>query len=162
LSGYGVLQDCAPVDPTKDDGSRIYGPLRLTTFCADFFIKNKFEPGLFIGFTKNLGSSDPLWDFRNTSPVDQPCTPAQIASGDTAECLPTQDRRDAVIFAYVDTIDYTMTIAPRIKWVAPPITFGLELEYTKIGYGNTTKWGAVDCANPVENLRIIFEGYFNF
>jgi len=162
FGGFAILNDCSAQDPVKDTGIRVYGPLRIATLALDVCIKSKFEPGLYVGITKDIGSSEQVWKFQDTSPSHIPCTNEDIATGNTVNCLTTQDRLSISIFRYFQDLDYTVVIAPRLKWNLPPVTFSAEIEYTKAGYGQITDYGRVTCVEPIECTRFLVEAYFNF
>lgn len=143
---------------------RGYGPMRLATFAAGIYLKNKIEPGIFFGFTKNLGSKEKIWPFHDLSPIHQACDAPTNPNGSAGIlCLGPQGRMNASLFKYVSDLDYTIVISPRIKWTIAPVTFSAEVEYTRAAYGLMSTYGAVTgCSVPVDVIRFILEGSFNF
>ncbi|MDR3550339.1 MAG: hypothetical protein P4L31_02930 [Candidatus Babeliales bacterium] len=143
---------------------RGYGPMRIATFASEIYLKNKIEPGIYIGVTKNLGSKDQIWDFQDLSPLHQKCSATNPES--LLLCLADNGEINASIFKYVSDLDYTILIAPRIKWTIAPVMFSAEIEYTKASYVNSgavlTKFGTVTCSKPVDVIRFVLEGSFNF
>ncbi|MDR3550340.1 MAG: hypothetical protein P4L31_02935 [Candidatus Babeliales bacterium] len=149
----GAITQCIEPGQIEQPIVRIYGPLRIATFAAGLYLKNKFEPGIFIGVTKNLGSKDKIWPFADlsTSSLHQ----VALFGGSTLGA-------DFSTFRYVSDLDYTIVVAPRIKWTTAPVSFNLEVEYTRASFGNNTRFATIDCSAPVECLRFIFEANYNF
>ncbi len=54
IGGYGVSQI------HSDNGEQEYTPFRHSTSWINFTYGKKWKPGLFIGYTQNLGTDDPL------------------------------------------------------------------------------------------------------
>jgi hypothetical protein len=137
--------------------------MRIATFAAGLYLKNKIEPGIYIGVTKNLGSKEKIWSFKDLSPLHQECSPT---NPQTFLCQGTNGLLNASIFRYVSDLDYTILVAPRIKWTIAPVTFSLEIEYTKASYvaigGVISDFGTVNCSSPVDVVRFLLEGSFNF
>jgi len=154
-----VHQPCIESNNRYFEVIRGYGPLRIATFAAGFYLKNKIEPGIYIGFTKNLGSKDKIWSFKDLSPLHQEPT---FEFSQINEGLSPEERLDLSLFRYVSDLDYTVVIAPRIKWTVAPVNFSAEIEYTKCAYGVINNFGKVVSSTPIDVIRFIFEANFNF
>ncbi len=163
LGGYAVTKRDAKTGKEK------YTPIRSVAFLSDFYLKGAYiEPGIIIGALKNIGAREKLFDlstvnenitgnnrfiiYGNGSNIFDPKLPnPDIVPGIKAN--PPQR---------LNTIDYMITISPRIKWYYKSFAVGLEAEYLRAAYGNLTNKGKVECAQPVDNIRVTFAMYYYF
>ncbi len=130
LGGYAVDS----VNPTPDD--QTYRNLNGISFWNDTEItKSKTViPGWFIGFAKNLGARGPI------------CQNVVDADGKVT------DKR---IFGIGTDLNYLFRFSPRVLWKVKNFALGIELEYTRAGYGTIDCNGDVVCLDPVGNTRIM-------
>jgi len=133
IGGYGV----ATRDP--ETGAETYTSLRNITFMFDIKLNRKVEPGLFIGYTKNIGSSRELFQ-----------RPDRIGNS------------RFVLHALSPNLDTAIAISPRVRWHVKPVMFAAELEYIRASFGEINQCGKVDCALPVDNVRFTFAAYYYF
>lgn len=131
IGGYGVHT----LDPLTDE--RTYAPLRTLGISSEFFWKGDWEPGIFVGYVKNLGAKKTI--IPNFGPDNE--------SG---------------IFSLGPDIDRVYRISPRIRYYNKNFILGLELEYTNAAYGIITTHGDVTNAIPVGNTRFLFATYYVF
>jgi hypothetical protein len=89
---------------------------------------NRFEPGLFAGYTRNLGTVDEIKDL-----------------------IP-----EVHYFGRGYNIDYVYRISPRVFYAQGNIKFGAEIEHTAVAYGNNwDKNFKVLESEEVSNTRIL-------
>lgn len=134
--GYAV--DC--IDPITD--RRSYTNLNGIAAWNDSEITKytSIIPGWFIGFIKNLGAGRPIF-------------PDVVDS----EGIVTERR----IFGRGTDLDYVFRISPRIQWIVNNFMFGVELEYTRAGYGTIDDCnGKVIDLEPVSNTRLLVTLYY--
>jgi hypothetical protein len=135
LSSYGV----ATRDPFTD--IRTYTPLRAATWWLDMYYELPYhlEPGLFVGYSKNLGSSEPLY-------ID-PIT------------------HQPIIYSFPDAekISYLLRTSPRLRWYQDPVLIGFELEYTQSSSGLcVASSGKPINPTTVYNVRFLVDFYYFF
>lgn len=131
IGGYAV----ATINAATDE--RTYAPLQTIAVCSEFIWQGDWEPGLFVGYVKNIGASKPI--IPNFGPDNE--------SG---------------IFSLGPDIDHVYRISPRIRYYHTNFTIGMELEYTSAAYGTITNKGSVIDAIPVGNTRFLFATYYVF
>jgi len=137
LGGYAVHT----IDPVTDE--RTYANLRTFTLWLDAAVRKskKIEPGIFIGFAKNLGASKTV----------QPNITDD--AGDTIE------KR---VFGIGTNINTLFRISPRLRWYIKKITTAAELEYTRATYGTFGSKGKIINTTPVGNIRFLFAIFYYF
>lgn len=123
------------IDPLTD--IRTYVPLRTFAASTEIFWKGDWEPGLFVGYVKNLGAKKTI--IPNFGPDNE--------SG---------------VFSLGPDISRVYRISPRIRYYNKNFIIGLELEYTNAAYGTITDHGTVVNAIPVGNTRFLFATYYTF
>ena len=101
----------------------------------------KFKPGMFIGFSKNLGASTLI----EHNIVDEQGT--------------ILDKR---IFGFVPDVNNAFRISTRLIGIIKNITIGGEVEYTRAAYGDILNNGTVVNTKPVECIRCTFATYYYF
>ncbi len=135
LSSYGV----SSVNPLTD--YRTYTPLRAITWWLDTYYELPYhlEPGLFVGYSKNLGSKDSLY-------ID-----------------PLTNQPIIYAFPNAEKIDYLLRTSPRIRWYQDPVLIGFELEYTQSSSGQCLATNGKP-TNPVTvyNVRFLVDFYYFF
>lgn len=131
LSGYAVKSR----DPVT--GKQTYTNTRALSWWADTAIKKyeSFEPGLFVGYTKNIGSND---------------------------CLFRDENGDVIIFARAPDIDSIVRVAPRVRWKIKKFKIGAELEYVHADYGTIDDNGKVINTRGVSDVRFQLALYYYF
>jgi hypothetical protein len=133
ISGYAVRT----VDPATD--------FRTYTNTHDFsvavetaYLSERFnlEPGLFAGYSKNLGSRDPLYiDPKTNQPI---------------------------VYAIAPRIDYVFRISPRMWWRINSLNIGLELEYTRGAFGDLNCFARPVNPRAIQNFRFICSMQYDF
>ncbi len=99
LSGYGVSK-------VNDDGSWEYTNLTNSTSWLNVTYGKKYQVGLFLGYSKNLGSSD--------------------------ELVPDKDK----VYAFGGSnLDQAFRVSPEVSYNLKHWTFGVEYEMTSVSYG---------------------------
>lgn len=139
IGGYAVKKDS--IDPITD--KRQYANLRTVSLWNGTCIKNleKYEPGIFIGVTKNLGSSKKI----EPNLID--------AQGNVIE------RR---IFGTGNDVNIIFRIAPHLQVRYGPVTIAGEVEYTRATFGLIEEKGKVSNTTPVANTRLLFAAFYYF
>jgi len=137
VSGFAVES----IDGTTD--KRTYTPLRNLSLWTDIHTNGeKFQLGLFAGFTKNMGLKDEMYD---------PGLP-----------VPGYDRGD-YIFGLGTNIKSLYRISPRIIFNSGKTRFALETEYTSATFGDDFDENAVPTnTHTTSNLRVLFSSYYFF
>lgn len=134
--GYAV--HC--IEPITD--RRSYVNLRGVALWNDSEI-TKYKnliPGWFIGFIKNIGAGTTIF-------------PDVVDS----EGVVTERR----IYGRGTDLDYVFRVSPRIQWIINNFMFGVEVEYTRAGYGTIdTCNGKVVNLEPVANTRLLVTLYY--
>ncbi len=136
IPGYAV--HC--IDPITD--RRSYVNFRGLAVWNDSEITRykSIIPGWFIGFTKNIGTGKTIF-------------PDVVDS----EGIVTERR----IFGRGSDINYVFRVSPRIQWIVNNFMFGVELEYTRAGYGTIDLCdGKVVDLHPVANTRLLVTLYY--
>lgn len=131
LGGYAVRTRSAADVQT-------YSPIRSLCWWTDVSrIEGIWQPGIFMGIAKNIGSPDRLYIDPATN---QPVT-----------------------FAFGPDVEYVLKIMPRLKWVCSQITCALEGEYSQARYGRLNDFAdVIPTQKPVHNMRIDFAAYYFF
>jgi len=159
LGGYGV----SAINPTT--GAKCYTPLRNLSFIADFSLKREVEPGLFIGYTKNIGSKVKLADVSGLETHEFISDPL-IAGKYRVYGL--QDLNDDLTGDPVGirSVDSVFGFGPRLKWHKQPVTFAAELRYLRAVYPcslTLNDCGRATCPRDAVNMvRFIASTYYWF
>lgn len=114
---------------------RTYTPLQTFACYAEFIKQGTFEPGLFIGVAKGLGSVKSI--------------------------IPTIESQVA-IFGIGTDINTVFRVSPRIRWYLESFIVGIEYEFTHATYGTINNHGHVQNTTPVANNRFLFATYYVF
>ncbi len=143
LGGYAVKQRRMEVSVVNgadipQNPLTCYTPMRLASGVFDISVPRTIEPGIFFGFTKNLGSDGNLYRLPEMF-------------GD----LILSGNERYLIYRLRPDLDYTVTISPRVKYHADPLTFGGEIEFQRASYGQICSNGTIQCGIPVDDIRFI-------
>ncbi|MFC1842035.1 hypothetical protein ACFLYU_00045 [Candidatus Dependentiae bacterium] len=135
----------------------IYTPMRAVTFWTDIvYVKNKnIEPGLFLGFAKDLGASK------------------NIVKGYTKiEDGKQEDVSLININSTMKSARYFFRVAPRVRTRVRNLIFGFEVSYARAAFARDSSqegWqddydchGRVVNAKPASNMRLIFNAVYAF
>lgn len=137
LGGYGI----GYVNPATGSGvlagMRCYKNLRTWSWWAEFGWGTKVQPGIFIGYSKNIGARQGLALSSTGAPI--------IYS-----------------FLGITNIDHIWRVSPRIKFFSGPVELALEIDYNRAAYGTTTACGKVINACPVNHVRFLAAAYYMF
>lgn len=123
------------LNPLTDE--RTYTPTRTFATSTELIWEGDWEPGIFVGYVKNLGASKTI--IPNFGPDDE--------SG---------------VFSLGPNISRVYRISPRIRYYNKNLIIGMEIEYTNAAYGTITDFGNVVNAVPVGNTRFLFATYYTF
>jgi len=135
IGGYGITS----VDPTTD--KRTYTNIRNVSIWTDMSGRKSLQPGLFVGFTKNIGAAHCL------VPLD---------------AIPGIKNFDELIFGRGKNIDWAFRISPRLVWIYKSIQLAAELEVTHAAFGTVTQKGTVHARDPETNVRCLAAAYYVF
>lgn len=122
LGGY-VMSGANPFT-----GRRCYTNINFTSCWVDFEYKRheKLQPGLFIGYTKNLGT-------RKLVYLDDDCEPT--------------------FYGFDDQLAATFRIAPRLRSEFNGIEIGFEADFMIAWFGKMNRKGRQPCTYSVSNFR---------
>lgn len=146
LGGYAVR--CRDARTNADE----YTPIRTFAFVTDIFLKYPVEPGLHIGYTRNLGARHNLFQ-DPTKDVDDDDRFIIYGRGNPGN-IPSSNM--------FNKINSVLVVAPRLKWHLKPITFAAELEYTRVKYGTLDCDGSVKDSCPISVVRFTVAAYYYF
>jgi len=140
ISGYAVHS----INPVTDE--RTYTNFNAATTWVDFIKYYKtFEPGLFIGYIKSLGTNNSII----------PCVKYNDTCG--------QEVCEKLIYSYGrEDLDYVFRVTPRVRFYWKPVVLGAELEYTRAGWGTVNTRGKVDNVESVGNTRFLVALFYFF
>lgn len=129
MGGYAV--DC--VDPVTD--YRSYTNLNTVAVWTELVLRTRVEPGLFIGYSKNLGASKNIIQ----AIVDQ------------------EGVAENTIYAFLPQVASAWRVAPRVSYRKESFLMQFELECTQATYGTIDRKGSVkNVCSPVTNVRFLF------
>jgi hypothetical protein len=129
LGGYGVTH----IDPITDQ--RTYRPTRTISVWGEFSIKKQIEPGIFVGWTKNLGTKEVI--------------------------IPTYNSEN-LLYTRNSNIDTVIRIAPRVRCYVKPCIIAFETEYTRATYGIVNNHARPYNTHPELNIRLLGSVYYTF
>jgi hypothetical protein len=131
INGYAVTA----TNPVT--GAQCYTPIRALSWWIDASIKcNEYvEPGVYVGYTKNIGSHTPLWRDSN----------GQV-----------------VVYARTPNLDHVATICPRLYWRVNKFKLGIEVVYSQASYGTINNNGTIDNPIGVGDFRFHMALYYFF
>lgn len=139
LSGYAVA--------TRNNcDERTYTNLQAISGWLDISKPiNKWTPGIFMGFAKNLGANHSLYKDPETGEFS-------IDGSSTIYSLDVD----------AEKIDYMFRIAPRVLFTQKPFQCGAELEYTAAAFGTVQDNGTVKNTDLASNVRLMVSFYYLF
>ncbi|MBU1718705.1 MAG: hypothetical protein KKA07_06495 [Bacteroidetes bacterium] len=113
----------------------------------------KIQPGLFAGYTQNLGSTENIYDWTNE---DSPTQSSFFARG--ASDSPNK------------SIAYIYRVSPRVVFISGKFQFALEAEYTVAAYARADEenptgansLGEVQKSQETANIRGLFSVIYSF
>lgn len=128
------------VEPVTD--RRTYTPIAINTWWIDTTkrIGEHAEPGLFLGFAKNMGA------------------PKSIIQNITN----TDGTIEHTIYSFGETIDILFRIVPRFRYFIADLCIGIEMEYTQANYGTVNNYGSVVATTPARNYRTLLSILYLF
>ena len=130
FSGYGVSK-------INDNGSYEYTNMNNTTSWLNITYGKKYQAGLFLGYTKNLGSSDELVPLAKNPYTFRP--------------------------PGVNDLDQVYRISPQLSYNLKHWTIGVEYEMTTASYGTLDlKDGKVKDTHDVTSNRVVGIIMYNF
>lgn len=138
LNGYGVTDVAA-------DGTWSYAPLHAHIAYANFAYGKKVRGNMFLGFMKNVGAGENLYNF-----------------GTAASPVYYIYMKGAQNFTHLDGV---WRVAPGISYNVKAFNIGLEYEVTGASYGDWDKDGGIlnnDNLHTVVNHRICAMMKYNF
>jgi len=140
LNGYGV----SSFDPAT--GLATYAPLRATISYLNFSYGKKYKVNLFMGYMKNLGAENDLYDFNlGTGALDLQLF---VKGGNN--------------FTHLNSI---WRIAPAVSYNLKHYNIGIEYEVTGASFGDWAANGSIvdnDNLHQVVNHRICAMVKYNF
>lgn len=139
IGGFAVREGSA--DPITDH--REYTNISAIGAWMDIeIVKNKkIKPAIFIAYTQNLGSSQPIdFDIVDNNNV-------------------LIERR---IYGFVPDVHNVIRISSRLTSDINNMTFAGEVEYTRAAYGTITRSATVINTTPAELIRCTFAAYYYF
>jgi len=147
LGAYGVTQR----NPETDE--RFLTNMRTVVFWADLIYRGKkLEPGIFIGYSRNIGASDPI---------------IKSYKGELGNDVSLLDVECAVTNA-----KYMFICMPRLRLKLGSFILGFEMEYFRASYArgyNEENWqddfddfGKVIRSRTVANTRFLFATRYEF
>lgn len=138
LNGYGVTDVAA-------DGTWSYAPIKATISYLNFAYGKKYRANLFLGYMKNLGAGQDLYNF---------------GTAEAAKYLVFM--KGGNNFTGLNSV---YRIAPSISYNLPHFNLGLEYEWTACTYGQQDTDGSIlnnDKLHQVANNRICLLVKYNF
>ena len=138
MGGYAVQKNST--EPITDQ--RKYTNLNNIAAWMDLSITKHpvFNPGIFIGVSKNLGASKKI-DHDSVGP---------------------DGIINRKIFGFANDVDTVFRISPRLSGKINSIVFSGEVEYTRANFGTITNKGTVINTRPAELIRCTFASYYYF
>jgi hypothetical protein len=145
LGGYAVT---SVSDTTQNTVT--YSPFTTMSVWAEgTWATGKFQFGLWLGYTKNIGASDSVAFYTNKVPVVNIKDDVTLRGGD---------------------IKNVWRISPRVVYTAGKISLALETEYTNAAYARTDTngklvrniKGEVTSSKNIANLRAVFATILKF
>ncbi len=131
INGYAVT--CS--NPVT--GARNYTPIRALSWWIDAAVhcRHHLEPGVYVGYTKNIGSTIPLW---------------------------RDSEGNFIVYGRAPDLDHVATICPRLYWRLNQFKLGLEVVYSQAAYGTINEYGTIDNPVGVGDFRFHMALYYFF
>lgn len=147
LVGYGVVgpggDDPLPTPGAYTDNSWEYRPLTASISYLNIAYGNKVRYNLFLGYMKNLGAGETLYDYSGVGDYH-----IYMKAGEA--------------FTHLNSV---YRIAPSVSYNVKAFNIGLEYEWTACTYGDLNEKGAVidnGSLHQVANHRICAMVKYNF
>ena len=134
LGGYGIKK----TDPVT--GEREYTSYRNSSSWINIVYGKKWKPGIFIGYIKNLGTTD---DLENAGTIEKP-------------------NYVKYFYGAGKDIDQLFTGTFELTYNVPHWKIGAEYNYTEAYYGTTQKDGKVKDTHSVGNNRLVLSATYSF
>lgn len=130
LGGFGIKS----VDDRT--GEQEYTPIRFSTSWLNVVYGKKWKPGIFVGYAKNLGTSDELY---------------------------TPNQKNVTLYGTGTNLDRVVMAGAELTYNVPHWKFGLEYTLSSAAYG-TPDWtdGKIMDTHNVRNNRIVAVAMFMF
>lgn len=135
LGGYGVKSI------NNVTAQREYTPINFVNAWVDVHGGTKIQPGVFVGYLKNLGASHCLVDITQHP---------DIASFED------------IIYGLGTNIAWEWRVSPRLIWNIKTVSVGVEMEYTCAAFGDQTQSGKPIHTKTVGNLRFMVVGDYYY
>lgn len=138
LNGYGVTD-------VNADGSWKYAPIKASISYLDFAVGKKYRANFFLGYMKNLGADEDLYNFGTDEAVRHYI---YMKGGEN--------------FTHLNSI---FRIAPSVSYNLTHFNFGLEYEWTACTYGDQAANGSIldnEHLHQVANHRVCALIKYNF
>ena len=130
LGGFGIKS----VD--EHTGEQKYTPIRFSSSWLNVVYGKKWKPGIFVGYAKNLGTSDALY---------------------------APDGTDAQVYGTGTNLDQLVTAGAELTYNVPHWKFGLEYTLSSAWYGSlNASNGKIRDTHAVCNNRIVAVAMFMF
>lgn len=126
LGGYAVKSQNVVT------GEREYTPFRNTANWINILYGKKWKPGIFIGYIKNLGTSDDM------------------------------NLDNKVVYGTGTDIDRLLSGTFELTYNVPHWKIGAEYNYTSAWYGTNRKDGKVENTHSVGNNRVVLTAIYSF
>ena len=136
FSGYAI-QSSNPLT-----GAQTYTNTQVVGMWTDIDVKYSscFNPGLFVGYTKNYGFTHSVDTNLLLNGAVDPTT----------------------VYARAPTLDYMIGIMPRAYWYINQLTVGAEIQYNRAAFGTIRPDGTICNATPVNSVRLHVAFFYNF
>ena len=133
LGGYAV--GC--LSPTT--GKRCFENINFASWWGEVVYRKyeKVQPGIFVGITKSLGTSN-------------------------KRCIYRDDNDDPIFYGYDSELHQVLCISPRIKSSFHHVHVGVEADFTKAWYGKMNAYGEQKKTYPTSNMRILVATWYSF
>lgn len=133
IGGYAV----SSINPITD--YRTYANFNTISLYMDAKRSGTLEPGIYMGVTKNLGTS------KNIIPT-----------------ITTDNVPKSLVYGFAANVDMALRISPRLRYNLEPFVLGAEVEYTRAVWGTITPQGTLVNKKPSDVVRFEFGFYFYF
>jgi hypothetical protein len=132
LGGYAIRSITDTLTNFQD-----YAPINVLALWTDIHSNGeKWQFGIFGGYTKNMGSNDIIEGITPTG--------AQM------------------YYSRASDIDHIYRVSPRLIYTQGRLKFSAEVEYTAAAYGLPDKKGVVRDTEMVRNFRLLLGAYLLF
>lgn len=130
LGGFGIKS------VNEQTGEQKYTPIRFSSSWFNVVYGKKWKPGIFVGYAKNLGTSDALYAPKGN---------------------------DAKLYGTGTNLNQLVTAGAELTYNVPHWKFGLEYTLSSAWYGSlNTSNGKIQDTHAVCNNRIVAVAMFMF